>query len=350
MKNILITGGAGYIGIHTSSVLLEHGFNIVIVDSFLNSSKISLARLLDLGLKDNSFSKSQLEFFEGDVRDLNFLRKIFHKRSSLGYPIEAVIHFAGLKSVSQSILNPDLYWDVNVYGTIQLLKVMREYDCMNFLFSSSATVYSPEERSPLFENSQLKPSDPYGKTKLIVENLLKDFSNIQNDSFNYISLRYFNPIGAHPSSNIGESQANSPTNLFPHICKAADSKIDVLEIYGNDYPTLDGTCVRDFIHIMDLAEGHLAAINYLFRKDKSNSFNTFNLGTGKGTSVLELVKIFENVNNLKINFHFSERRLGDKPVAFANCDLAKKILNWKPKKNIGDMCRDGWNWQIKNPY
>ena len=224
MKNILITGGAGFIGTHTSSVLLENGFNIVIVDSFFNSSKISLVRLVDLGVKDNSFSENQLEFFQGDIRDINFLRKIFHERSSSGYPIEAVIHLAGLKSVSQSISNPDMYWDVNVYGTIQLLKVMSEFDCMNFVFSSSATVYSPEERSPLFENSQLKPSDPYGKTKLIVENLLKDFSNIQNDSFNYISLRYFNPIGAHPSSKIGESQINSPTNLFPHICKAADSK------------------------------------------------------------------------------------------------------------------------------
>ena len=348
MKNILITGGAGYIGIHTSLLLLEHGFNIVVLDSFLNSSKKSLLRFLELGIKGNCFSESQFEYYEGDVRDINFLRKIFNKKSSLGNSIDAVIHFAGLKSVSESIEKPNLYWDVNVYGTMQLLKVMQEYDCMHFVFSSSATVYSSEETSPLFENSKLEPSDPYGKTKLIIENLLREFSSMQKQSFNFICLRYFNPIGAHPSGIIGESQLNSPTNLFPHICKAAISKINILKIYGNDYPTVDGTCVRDFIHIMDLAEGHLAAINYLYSKDKNNHLNTFNLGTGKGTTVLELVKVFERVNNLKINFQFSERRLGDKPVAYANCDLAKEFLNWRPKKDISDMCIDGWNWQVKN--
>ena len=226
---------------------------------------------------------------------------------------------------------------------------MSEFKCSNFIFSSSATVYSPKEKSPLYENYDLLPLDPYGKTKLAVETLLREFCDMKNDKWNVISLRYFNPIGAHSSGEIGECPLNIPNNLFPYICDVAISKREVLEIFGNDWPTKDGTCVRDFIHIMDLAEGHLAALNYLMQKEKKDSFLIFNLGTGKGHSVLELVKTFEEVNNIHINYRFSDRRLGDKAIVYSNCDLAKKILNWEAKKNISEMCKDGWNWQYNNP-
>ena len=244
---------------------------------------------------------------------------------------------------------PDLYWDVNVYGTLQLIKVMSEFKCSNFIFSSSATVYSPKEKSPLYENYDLLPIDPYGKTKLAVENLLRNYCDTKNNNWNVISLRYFNPIGAHSSGEIGECPLSIPNNLFPYICDVAISKRDVLEIFGNDWPTKDGTCIRDFIHIMDLAEGHLAALNYLMQEEKKDSFFIFNLGTGKGHSVLELVKTFEKVNNIHINYRFSDRRLGDKAIVYSNCDLAREILKWEPKRTISDMCKDGWNWIIRNP-
>lgn len=348
MNSILITGGAGFIGTHTSLILLEHGYKIIIIDSFSNSSKKSIIRLSKI-IKEKNLDASQLKFFEGDVRNVNFLRDVFQNAQSSGSPIDNVIHFAGLKSVKESILFPNLYWDVNVYGTIQLIKVMSEFKCTNFIFSSSATVYSPKEESPLYEDYPLNPIDPYGKTKLAVENLLRDFCNIQEDDWDVILLRYFNPIGAHPSGEIGECPLNIPNNLFPYICDVAISKREVLDIFGNDWPTKDGTCVRDFIHIMDLAEGHLAALNYLMHKDKNSSFSIFNLGTGKGNSVLELVKTFEKVNNISINYRFSERRLGDKAIMYSNCDLAKKNLNWEAKRNLSDMCKDGWNWIMKNP-
>ncbi len=349
MNSILITGGAGYIGIHTSLALLECGFNIVIIDSLSNSSERSIKRLLKMSKLTAHFDKSQLKFFIGDIRDKNFLREVFNNQIKSGLPIDKVIHFAGLKSVAESISKPNLYWDVNVYGTIQLLKVMAEYKCKNLIFSSSATVYSPEEISPLCENYQLRPIDPYGQTKLTVENMLKDFCCLQKNNWNIISLRYFNPIGAHPSGEIGECPLDIPNNLFPYICDVAISKRKVLNIYGNDWPTKDGTCIRDFIHVMDLAEGHLAALSYILKKKEKEPFLIFNLGTGKGYSVLELVKTFEKVNKISINYRFSERRLGDKAIVYSNCDLAKKILKWEPKRNISEMCKDGWNWVKKNP-
>ncbi len=349
MNTILITGGAGYIGIHTSLILLEKGFNIVIIDSFSNSSKKSIERLSKIIKSNKKFKNSEFKFFKGDVRDINFLRNIFEQTKLSGNPINTVIHFAGLKSVSESISIPNLYWDINVYGTIQLLKIMSEYKCTNFVFSSSATVYSSDATSPLCEDCELKPIDPYGKTKLSVENILKNFYDIQIDNWNIVSLRYFNPIGAHSSGLLGECPLNIPNNLFPYICDVAKSKRDILNIFGNDWPTKDGTCVRDFIHIMDLAEGHLAALNYLLRNNGGGKFIIVNLGTGKGHSVLELVNTFEKVNNLEIKYRFTERRLGDKAIVYSNCDLAKNLFNWEAKRNISDMCKDGWNWQLKNP-
>ena len=349
MRSILITGGAGYIGLHTSLVLLEEGYQLFIIDSFANSSYGSIERLLKLSSNYKLFSSKQIEFFEGDIRNLDTLRAVFVRAIKFNKPIEAVVHFAGLKSVAESISNPDLYWDVNVNGTNTLLKVMQEFNCINLVFSSSATVYSPKEKSPLTENSKLLPINPYGETKLAVENILKDSLKLRENYFNTLSLRYFNPVGAHPSGEIGESPLKVPNNLFPYICDVANSKRDVLNIFGDDWPTKDGTCIRDFIHIMDLANGHFLALNFLLKNNNRGFFKAINLGNGKGTSVLEFVKTFEKVNNLKINYQFSKRRLGDNAIVYSNCDLAKDILLWQPKKDIVQMCRDGWNWVRNNP-
>ena len=348
MSNILVTGGAGFIGIHTTISLLEKGFNVIIIDSLINSSINAIDRLYSSSSSELNFSKSQLKFLKGDIRDFGFLRKVFLNQKQLGKAIDIVIHFAGLKAVHESILLPDLYWDNNVNGTAQLLKVMGENECKNIVFSSSATVYSLNEKSPLNENSKLLPVDPYGETKLAVENILKRLSYDSNSSWKIISLRYFNPIGAHSSGLFGEAPVDTPNNLFPYLCEVGNSKREVLSIFGNDWPTPDGTCIRDFIHVMDLSDGHLAAINFM-QKIKNPFFKAINLGTGYGTSVLEIVKTFELVNNLKINYVFAARRPGDKGIVFANSDLAKDILKWKPKRNLFEMCKDGWNWQTKNP-
>ena len=223
MNSILITGGAGYIGTHTSLILLEKGFNLILIDSFTNSTKKSIERLTEISKANKKIDNSQLKFIEGDVRDLNFLRDVFHNALKSGTPIGTVIHFAGLKSVFESISTPNLYWDVNVYGTIQLIKIMSEYKCKRFIFSSSATVYGPNEKSPLYEDCLAKPINPYGKTKLAVENILKEFCNVDKNNCNIISLRYFNPIGSHPSGEIGESPLNIPNNIFPNICDVAIS-------------------------------------------------------------------------------------------------------------------------------
>ena len=348
MRNILVTGGAGFIGIHTSILLLEKGFNVIIIDSLTNSSHKAIERLLEFNSSLSNLSKSNLRFSKGDVRDLSFLRKVFDDQNQLENPIDLVIHFAGLKAVNESISQPDLYWDNNVNGTLQLLKVMKENNCTKIVFSSSATVYSINEKSPLNEKSKLSPVNPYGKTKLAVEEILKNLSKKPNCSLQIISLRYFNPIGAHPSGLFGESPLDTPNNLFPYLCDVGNSKREVLSIYGKDWPTSDGTCIRDFIHVMDLSEGHLAAINFI-SNCRDPFFKAINLGTGKGTSVLELVNTFELVNNLKINYVFAERRSGDIGIVFANADLAKDLLKWEPKRNIINMCKDGWNWQVNNP-
>ena len=276
-----------------------------------------------------------------------FNKKVFKEGSESGKPIQGVIHFAGLKSVLESISNPSLYWDVNFDGSNILFDIMENFDCKTIVFSSSATIYKIDDFKLIDEQHEIKPTNPYGETKFAVEELLKKkyLENPQN--WKIINLRYFNPIGAHVSGNIGESPKGIPNNLFPYICKVAAKKINKLFIYGNDWNTNDGTALRDYIHVMDIAEAHTVAINKLL--NVSSEFININLGTSKGTSVLELINSFMEVNKCKIPFEFTNRRKGDTPFVVSDNKLAKEYLGWSPKRSIEDMCKDGWNWQIKNP-
>ena len=347
MKSLLITGGCGFIGSHTCYVLLEAGYELVIVDSNINSSDTPLKRLECLKYSQKIDFERKLRFFRGDIRDTRLLRSIFSDAIDRGNPINAVIHFAGLKSVSDSIFVPLSYWDVNVGGTVSLLKVMEEFKCRTIVFSSSASIYNFSGMKLLNENDLIKPNSPYGQTKEVVEKIL--FSTFESSKSNWkiANLRYFNPIGAHPSGLIGESFTSKSDNLFPHICMVAKGGKKYLEIFGNDWPTEDGTCIRDYIHILDLAEAHMSAIKMLF--SSNSKIVNINIGTGKGTSVLELAKTFEKVNNCKIPIIFSERRMGDIPFSVADNSLALEILDWVPKRNIDEMCQDGWQWLNKNP-
>ena len=344
MKTILVTGGTGYIGSHTCLELLKKGYKVIIIDSLVNSSEKVLGNinaLLNQKNINNTFT-----FVKGDISNENLLEQIFKKAKDGYSPIAAVMHFAGLKSVSESVSNPLKYWDKNVGGSIKLFKIMEKYECRTIIFSSSATVYQIKDNSLLSESSPIKASNPYGQTKVAIESLLNDlFLNSQNN-WKIVNLRYFNPIGAHNSGLLGEDPIGIPNNIFPIINKVAINQIPKLQIYGNDWPTDDGTGIRDYIHVMDLADGHIAAMEYLV-KNKSQIIN-LNLGTGKRTSVLELIKIFEQVNKVKINYEFVARRKGDHGVVIADNSLAKSLLNWEPKKNIYEMCKDGWNWQINN--
>ncbi len=349
MDTILITGGAGFIGIHTSLVLLNKGYKLVIIDSLINSSYIAINRIKSTYKKTNKYPNN-ISFYKGDIRDISFLRKVFKDSIKLGSEINYVIHFAGLKSVSDSFLEEDKYWDVNVNGTKTLIKVMEENNCFNLIFSSSATLYSEYETSPLRENAKVNVNNPYGKTKLEVEKFLENKIKSSHPNWKIISLRYFNPIGAHSSGLFGENPNNKINNLFPLICRSITNANEELLIFGNDWPTHDGTGVRDYIHVMDLAEGHVSAVEFLNKKIIKSSFLVINLGTGKGTSVLELINIFQKVNKININYKFAERRKGDKAIIFADIRKALELLNWQPKRSIEEMCHDGWEWFLNNPF
>ena len=349
METILITGGAGFIGIHTCLVLLDKGYKLVIIDSLINSSYIAIKRLKSIYHKTNK-SSNNLLFYKGDIRDISFLRKVFKDSIKFGYEINYVIHFAGLKSVFDSFFNKKKYWEVNVKGTINLTKVMEENKCFNIIFSSSASVYSEYEISPLNEKAKVKANNPYAENKLEVESILKNLYKSKPDTWSMVSLRYFNPIGAHSSGEIGEEPKGKINNIFPLLCKSAFNDNENLLIYGNDWPTKDGTGVRDYIHVMDLAEGHVSALEYIKKGHIKSPFSIINLGTGKGTSVLELINVFKKVNRIDIKYEFTERRKGDKPIIYADIKKALKVMNWKPKRNIEDMCKDGWKWFINNPY
>tara|TARA_B100000989_G_scaffold298531_1_gene288296 strand:- start:1451 stop:2488 length:1038 start_codon:yes stop_codon:yes gene_type:complete len=341
MKGILITGGSGFIGSHLTLSLLKMGYKIFVIDSLINSSK----KIID---KINKLHKSKdftykVEFFKVDIRDADEIKKVFKYSKHINFNIDLVIHLAGLKSIRDSYENPKLYWDVNVNGTKTLINEMINFNCKKIIFSSSASIYDASQKSPFTEQSLIKPSNPYGKTKLAAERILLNNKYFLNNYIDPIVLRYFNPIGSEPTGFLGEERIISKTlnNLFPNICNVAKGSSKSLYIYGKDWPTKDGTAIRDFIHISDLVNAHKAVLDYFNEKSKKNRI--FNIGTGKGTSVLELINAFQKVNKLKLNYIFRERRGGDYGIIYADCNLAKEILNWQAKKNIEDMCLDGWN-------
>ena len=343
MKNILITGGAGFIGSHICLTLLEADYNIYIVDNFLNSSKKVFDSIKKIIKRKANFDINRLNIFDGDIRDEDFLNRVFEEASKNGKSIDGVIHCAGLKAVRESIDDPLSYWDTNVCGSINLLKVMNKNQCRTILFSSSATVYGKSSQIPFKEYSSLKPINPYGETKFTVERILENLFESLISKWQVGYLRYFNPIGAHHSGLIGETPSYNPQNIFPLICKVAAGLKDKLYIYGNDWPTKDGTCHRDYIHIIDLSVAHKKAIDYLFVNTSSKLI--LNVGTGKSKSVLDLINIFEKVNKIKVNYEFADRRDGDIALSLADTNKISKILNWRPEKTIEDMCRDGWRWQ-----
>ena len=345
MYRILVTGGTGFIGSHTCISLLSEGYDLFIIDSLKNSSKKSLEKIKEIFKKNHKDISANLRFFEGDLKNKDFIDNIFKKAYEEGNPIKAVIHFAGLKSVAESVSKPLLYWKNNVIGSFNLIKSMEENNCRVIVFSSSAVVYGNATKNLLREDSKIVPINPYGKSKLTVENLLNDnFQN--NENWKIAILRYFNPIGAHNSGLIGEHPQLKPNNIFPVIINSAYNK-EKLKVFGNDWDTYDGTCIRDYIHVMDLANGHLKALDFLLKNEPK--ILTLNIGIGKGISVLELIKTFEDVNNTKVPWEFSNRRDGDVPYLVADNSKAKSILNWSPEKSIKEMCIDGWRWKNLNP-
>ena len=345
MKNILITGGTGFIGSHTCLNFLEEDLNITIIDSLKSSSRNVLKGIKKILALSNKYDENKLKFYEGDIRDTAFLREVFLQAKNKGNPIDGVIHFAGLKAVGESVSNPILYWDVNVNGSINLFKIMQENNCKTILFSSSATVYGNSQKIPFNESALIKPFNTYGFTKAAVENILNNMFDSDSTKWRIGILRYFNPIGSHPSGLIGENPNHKPENIFPYICQVASGLREKLYIFGNDWPTPDGTCYRDYIHVVDLAEVHKITLKYLFERDFANL--TLNVGKGEPYSVLELLKTFERVNSLKIEYEFSFRRAGDIATSYADTSKMYNLLKWKPSKSLEDMCKDGWNWQNK---
>ncbi len=346
IKHILITGGAGFIGSHTCLNLLENGYKILVLDSCINSSSNSLKKVLEILKNKNLDLRNSLEFIHGDINDFFLLQKIFKNCKDLFQPVDAVIHFAGLKSVNESIEKPLEYWNSNVCGTINLLRVMKQYNCKKIIFSSSASIYGSNNNQLIHESSEIKPTNPYGSTKVSIEKMLEEVFYSDKENWAIINLRYFNPIGAHDSGLIGEEPKNKPNNIFPMIIDVAVGNRPYLTVFGNDWETYDGTCVRDFIHVMDLADAHVKALEYI--KNKNSYFLNLNVGTGKGTSILELVKTFQEVNKIKIEYCFSDRRKGDVSHVVADNSRALSLLNWCPRKNVEDMCRDGWRWKVQN--
>ena len=346
MKTILVTGGTGFIGSHVCLSLIYSNYRVVIVDSNINSSELSLKRVMKIFDQDN-FSKYEINFKKGDIRDEKFLKGLFKQESEKNTPIEGVIHLAGLKSVEESSRDPLLYWDNNVGGTLNLLKIMQLFDCKNIVFSSSATIYGNTKINPIKESFEIKPINPYGHTKASVEYILESIYKSGSNAWRIANLRYFNPIGAHESGLIGEDPLNKPNNLFPYICLVANRKYEKLNIYGNDWPTPDGTCIRDYIHVMDLADAHIYAINYLL--DNNPQILNLNIGTGIGTSVLELVETFQEVNKIKIPYQYCERRPGDVSILIADNKISSSLLKWSPKRDLKQMCKDGWQWRCLHP-
>ena len=342
---ILLTGGSGFIGSHITLLLLERGFEVLLLDSYLNSSSKVTDRIKTyLSTKNLQYN---LETIKGDIRDNELLDNIFIESINKNKNIDTVIHLAGLKSVSDSLANPLEYWDVNVLGTMNLLRTMKKYRCFSLVFSSSATIYGVSDFFPMAEDHRISPMNPYGKTKVAIENLLSDLYESDKNNWKICSLRYFNPVGAHPSSMIGENPIGKPNNLFPFLTQVAIGRQNILNVFGDDWDTEDGSGVRDYIHVIDLAEGHLASIDYLNSKDSCLEF--INLGSGKGYSVFQIIRQFELSTGCNIPFKIKKRRDGDVAKCYADISKAKRLLAWSPKRTLEQICLDGWNWQRKNP-
>lgn len=326
---VLVTGGLGYIGSHTVVELANNGFECVVVDNLINSDYNVLERIQNL-------STNPIHFMKRDLLDKQQLAEVFNL-----FHFEAVIHFAGLKSPTESVLKPLRYFEENLVATINLLNEMQRNNVKKIVFSSSATVYGDLTEPPVYEEAPTSILNPYGRTKLMIEEMLQDLSKSDSE-LSVVTLRYFNPIGAHKSGTIGEKSNGVPNNLMPYITQVASGKREYLNIYGNDYSTYDGTGIRDFIHVMDLANGHLKALNYL---SNNTGNHIFNLGTGKGYSVLDLVNTFEKVNGVKIPYKIMERRQGDIALSYANPTKAERELSWKARRGLEEMCEDAWRWE-----
>ncbi len=332
--NVLVTGGAGYIGSHTCVELLNEGYGVIVVDNLCNSNPESLNRVEELTGK-------KVKFYQGDVRDEALLQKIFAENE-----IACVIHFAGLKAVGESVEKPWEYYDNNLNSTLVLTKVMKQNHMKNIIFSSSATVYTADNEMPLRETSRTGHcTNPYGWTKYMTEQILSGMAHADPE-WGIVLLRYFNPIGAHESGRIGEDPKGIPNNLMPYITQVAIGRREKLSVFGNDYDTHDGTGVRDYIHVVDLARGHVAAVRYV---TGHKGCEVFNLGTGTGYSVLDMVQAFERANGVKVPYQIVERRPGDLATCYADPQKSAEVLGWKATKDLTDMCRDSWNWQSKNP-
>jgi len=329
---VLVTGGAGYIGSHTCVELLNAGHEVFVIDNFCNGHEVALERV-------RGITNCELQFINADIRDTKALHKIFKT-----FTPEAVIHFAGLKAVGESVADPLMYYDVNVGGSVSLLKVMSKVECNNIIFSSSATVYGDPKYLPYDEEHPTNPVNPYGRTKLLIENIINDWTKVDTKRRGTI-LRYFNPVGAHKSGQIGEEPIGIPNNLMPYIAQVADGRREYLSIFGNDYETADGTGARDYVHVVDLALAHISALN----QNKLNNFEILNIGGGKGTTVFELLKTFEKTCGISIKFKYLPRRDGDLAAFWANSSKSYEKMRWKPERNINKICEDTWRWHKLNP-
>jgi len=340
-KTVLVTGGAGYIGSHACVALLDAGYIIVVIDNLVNSSPLSMARVKSITGKD-------FDFIEGDICDPPTLDALFSQ-----YSIDAVMHFAGLKAVGESCTNPLLYYQNNVAGTLTLCEAMRRYNVGRIIFSSSATVYGEPHTVPIDESFPLQTTNPYGTSKKMVEDIFRDLAAAdqlnQAEFWQVGLLRYFNPVGAHPSGMIGEAPNGLPNNLLPYMLQVALGKQPELTVYGDDYPTPDGTGVRDYIHVVDLVAGHVKALQFLLDENNTMGCHTWNLGTGQGYSVLEMISAFEAATNAKVPYKIAARRPGDIPACWAEPGKAQREINWRAEQSLPQMMKDSWHWQCQNP-
>ena len=349
MTQILITGGAGFIGSHTCLVLLQEGHNLIVLDNLSNSSPVALERVATLaGLSSSADDREgRLQLIRGDIRDRACLDQIFSQAKTIGQPLQAVIHFAGLKAVGESVREPLRYWDVNLTGSRCLLAAMNDHDCRTLVFSSSATLYGYPNSVPIPESAAVQPINPYGHSKAAVERMLHDLAASAPNQWRIACLRYFNPVGAHPSGAIGEDPMGIPNNLFPFVCQVAIGRRELMQVFGGDWPTSDGTGVRDYIHVMDLADGHRAALDCLLAEPAQ--LLTLNLGSGQGASVLEVIRAFERASGREVPYEIVARREGDAAATVADPALALERLGWRTQRSLDDICRDGWAWQSANP-